>query len=105
MAEVVAALPRGLELFASVRRQKPLRITGPRAAALEKLGIRSVQDLLQHYPRRHVDRTALKTVADIREMAARGELGEVQILGKVKQMGKPFELRGKPGSRSKRTMI
>ena len=105
MAEVVEAPLRGLEIFASERRQKPLKVTGPRAIALDKLGIDSVQDLLQHYPRRHVDRTALKTVADLRDMAAKGELGEVQILAKVKKMGKPFELRSKPGTRTKRTMI
>ena len=31
-----------------------------------------------------MDRTALKTVADIRDLAAKGEMGEVQILAKVK---------------------
>jgi ATP-dependent DNA helicase RecG len=105
VAEVVEAPPRGLELFAAKRRQKPLKASGERARSLEKLGIDSTQDVLQHYPRRHVDRTALRTVTDIRDMAAQGELGEVQILAKVKDMGKPFELRGKPGTRSKRTMI
>ena len=87
VAEVVAAPPRGLELFAAGRRRKALGITGPRATALEKLGISSVQDLLQHYPRRHVDRTALRTVADIRDMAAKGESGEVQILASSWRLG------------------
>ena len=105
MAEVVEAPPRGLEIFASERRQKPLKATGERAKALEKLGIDSVQDLLQHYPRRHVDRTALKTVADIRELAAKGEMGEVQILAKVKGIGRPVEIRPKGNSRKKRTLI
>jgi ATP-dependent DNA helicase RecG len=95
VAEVVEAPPRGLELFAAKRRRKPLKVTGPRAEGLEKLDIESIQDLLQHYPRRHVDRTALRTVADIHRMAAEGELGEVQILAKVVAMGKPFETRGK----------
>ena len=45
MAEVVQAPPRGLEIFASERRQKPLKATGERAKALEKLGIDSVESL------------------------------------------------------------
>lgn len=105
MAEVVQAPPRGLEIFASERRQKPLKATGERAKALEKLGIDSVQDLLQHYPRRHVDRTALRTVADIRDLAAKGEMGEVQILAKVQGIGRPVEIRPKGNSRKKRTLI
>lgn len=92
---MVEAPPRGLELFAARRRQKILKASGERAAALEKLGVASVQDLLQHYPRRHVDRTSLRTVADIRDMAAKGELGEVQILAKVASMQEPFQTKGK----------
>jgi ATP-dependent DNA helicase RecG len=85
-------------------------VTGPRATALTKLGIDSVQDLLQHYARRHVDRTALRTVADIRAMAAEGAAGEVQILARVKEIGPPFEIgaRGpskKGPSKKKRIMI
>jgi ATP-dependent DNA helicase RecG len=105
VAEVVAAPPRGLELFAGKRRQKALKAAGERAKAFEKLRIESVQDLLQHYPRRHVDRTALRTVADIRDLAATGEMGEVQVLAKVKKMGRPVEIRPKGNSRKKRTLI
>ena len=105
MAEVVAAPPRGLELFANKRRRKALGATGERAKALEKLHIDSVQDLLQHYPRRHVDRTALRTVADIQGLAAKGETGEVQVLAKVKAINRPVEIRPKGNSRKKRTLI
>ena len=105
MAEVVAAPPRGLELFASGRRKKPLKVTGPRAKALEKLGITTVQDLLQHYPRRHVDRTKLKTIAELKASAAEGYAGEVQVHGRVVKMGRPFALRTKPGQKGRRTMI
>jgi ATP-dependent DNA helicase RecG len=105
VAEVVAAPPRGLELFAGKRRQKALKATGERAKAFEKLGIESVQDLLQHYPRRHVDRTALRTVADIRDLAAKGETGEVQVLAKVRSMNRPVEIRPKGNSKRKRTLI
>ena len=105
MAEVVAAPPRGLELFAGSRRQKALKAVGERAKAFEKLKIDSVQDLLQHYPRRHVDRTAVRTVADIRDLAAKGELGEVQVLAKVDAINRPVEIRPKGNSRKKRTLI
>lgn len=105
MAEVVQAPPRGLEIFAGKRRQKALKAAGERAKAFEKLGIESVQDLLQHYPRRHVDRTALRTVADIRGLAAKGEMGEVQVLAKVKVMGRPVDIRPKGNSKRKRTLI
>ncbi len=63
MPDTVAAPPRGLELFASRRRAVPLRHAGRRRQALAKLGIHNVQDLLQHYPRYHVDRTQLRTIA------------------------------------------
>ena len=105
MAEVVAAPPRGLELFAGTRRQKALKGAGERAKAFEKLRIDSVQDLLQHYPRRHVDRTAVRTVADIRDLAAKGDLGEVQVLAKVESINRPVEIRPKGNSRKKRTLI
>ena len=105
MAEVVAAPPRGLELFAGKRSQKALKAAGERAKAFDKLRIDSVQDLLQHYPRRHVDRTALRTVADIRDLAAKGQLGEVQILAKVQAINRPVEIRPKGNSRKKRTLI
>jgi ATP-dependent DNA helicase RecG len=105
VAEVVEAPPRGLELFAAPRRQKALSATGAKATALEKLGIGSVQDLLQHYPRRHVDRTALRTIADIKALAANGETGEVQVLAKVRAIGRPVEIRPKGNSKKKRTLI
>ncbi|HWC13609.1 MAG TPA: ATP-dependent DNA helicase RecG [Actinomycetota bacterium] len=105
MAETVAAPPKGLELFASGRRQRSLGLSGPRAVALGKMGIASVQDLLQHYPRRHVDRTALRTIADLRELAARGHSGEVQIHASVIKMARPFETKRRPGKRKPVVMI
>ncbi|HET7483538.1 MAG TPA: ATP-dependent DNA helicase RecG [Actinomycetota bacterium] len=97
MSEVVAAPPRGLELFATGRRCTPLRAAATRTAALEKLGIGSVQDLLQHYPRYHVDRTNLRTVAELKRAAAEAELGEVQVHARVKQMKRPFKTRPRTG--------
>ena len=101
MAEVVEAPPRGLELFAHPRARKPLKVTGPRAIALEKLGVKSVQDLLQHYPRRHVDRTSLRTIAELRDLAAQGFADEVQVHAEVKRMGQPITLPRKPGQKGK----
>ncbi|MDP9226198.1 MAG: ATP-dependent DNA helicase RecG [Actinomycetota bacterium] len=94
MAEV-AAPPRGVELFASGRRRIPLKISGRRAQALEKLGIRSVQDLLQHYPRHHVDRTQLRTIRDLARLAGEGFSGEVQVHATVRKMERPIRTRSR----------
>ena len=93
MSHTVQAPPRGLELFASGRRARPLPSTGKRGLALEKLGLHTVQDLLQHYPRYHVDRTELRMVGDLRQMAAEGFEGEVQVHAKVVKMNRPFKTR------------
>jgi ATP-dependent DNA helicase RecG len=93
MTETVVAAPRGLELFAPARRGRPLGITGKRGAALAKLGIATVQDLLQHYPRYHVDRTKLRTVGELGKLATEGFTGEVQVYARVQKMNRPFRTR------------
>jgi ATP-dependent DNA helicase RecG len=93
MADVIAAPPRGLELFAPPGRGAALNAPGKRARALAKLGITTVQDLLQHYPRYHVDRTKLQTV----EQLARNGGGDVQVHAKVVSIERPF--RTKTGKR------
>jgi ATP-dependent DNA helicase RecG len=93
MAEVVAAPPSGVELFAAPSRQKPLGITGKRGEAFAKLGIHSVQDLLQHYPRHHVDRTQLRTIRELAKLASDGFSGEVQVHATVKAIGRPVTTR------------
>jgi ATP-dependent DNA helicase RecG len=91
MAEVVAAPPRGLELFAPPARRMPLKLPGARGEGLAKLGITSVQDLLQHYPRQHVDRTRLRTVADLGRPGDHAP--EVQIHARVIKIQRPFRTR------------
>ena len=93
MTETVVATPRGLELFAPTRRGKPLGITGKRGQALGKLGITTVQDLLQHYPRYHVDRTQLRTVRELGRLATEGVGGEVQVYARVQRINRPFRTR------------
>jgi ATP-dependent DNA helicase RecG len=93
MAETVRPQPRGLELFAPGRRRLPVTLPGARGKALEKLGIRSVQDLLQHYPRSHTDRSELRTIAQLRDVVAAGDAREVQIHAVVRKMGNPFRTR------------
>lgn len=105
MAEVVEAPPKGLEIYAPQRRRTPLRVTGPRAEALAKLGISSVQDLLQHYPRYHVDRTQLRTIRELRKLAGGGHTGEVTVHAKVVTMGRSVAMRAKTKSGKTRTMI
>ncbi|MBW3594408.1 MAG: ATP-dependent DNA helicase RecG [Actinobacteria bacterium] len=90
-AETVAAQPRGLELFGAGTRRRPVPVSGKKAAALEKLEIASVQDLLQHYPRYHVDRTQLRTIAELKRLAASEDLGDVQIHARVKKLNRPFK--------------
>jgi ATP-dependent DNA helicase RecG len=58
-----------------------LRGLGPRkAAALAEMGIESVLDLITHYPRRYIDRTRQRAVADMVE----GD--EAVILGTVRRV-------------------
>lgn len=105
-AETVTAQPRGLQLFGAGTRKIPLSVTGKRAQALEKLGIASVQDLLQHYPRRTVDRRDLRTVADIKRSATEQDLGEVQIHAKVVKLSRPIAIgRPNPKTRKRKAMI
>lgn len=91
MAEVVAAPPRGLELFAPDGRRTALSVTGKKKEALGKLKIDSVQDLLQHYPRYHVDRTQLHTIRELAHNGAAG--GDVQVHARVLKIERPFRTR------------
>jgi ATP-dependent DNA helicase RecG len=93
MPEVVAAPPRGVELFAAGPRKIPLRIAGRRGEALARLGVHAVQDLLQHYPRYHVDRTQLRTIRELATLARQGFSGEVQVHATVRKMGRPARTR------------
>lgn len=58
-----------------------LKNVGPkRAALLQKLGITTIEDLLEYYPRRHEDRRHLTQIADLREgepCTIRGVIGQV----------------------------
>jgi ATP-dependent DNA helicase RecG len=90
---VVTRRSYGLELYAPPRRRLALEATGRRAEALAKLGITSVQDLLQHYPRYHVDRTELRTVRELAALAARGHTDEVQVHARVVHIKAPFKTR------------
>jgi ATP-dependent DNA helicase RecG len=104
MQDVVAAPPRGLELFAPRRRAAPLRVSPKQAEGLAKLGIETVQDLLQHFPRRHVDRTKLRTIAELARVARDGER-EVTIHARVKTMNQPFVLPRRTSKGKNRTML
>lgn len=70
-----------------------LRHVGPKKAeALESVGIRSVLDLLTHYPRRYIDRTNQMAIADLVEGT------EAMVLGTVRRVTK------RP-TRQRRTMV
>jgi ATP-dependent DNA helicase RecG len=103
--EVVRRRPYGLELFAHPSQRAPLASDARRAEGLEKLGISSVQDLLQHYPRYHVDRTQLKTIRELGALAAAGHAGEVQVLARVEEIGRPVKLPRKPGEKTRKDRV
>lgn len=105
--DTVTAQPRGLELFAPPSRASALRPRNDKqAGGLEKLGIGSVQDLIQHYPRYHVDRTQLRTVREvIQAVKENGAAGEVQVHARVQDLARPFTPRPKKGSKKRTTMI
>jgi ATP-dependent DNA helicase RecG len=90
---VVPPQPRGLELFASPRRRTRLKIGGRRAKGLAKLGIETVQDLLQHYPRHHVDRTQLRTISELAALPPAERGGEETVLARVDRVDRPFRTR------------
>lgn len=98
MTDAVVMPIRGLELYASERHRTPLPIGGSKTSGLAKIGIESVQDLLQHYPRRHVDRTKLRTIAELGRMLREDpNLGEVSVHGRVAALSPP--IRTKTGKR------
>src|SRR5260221_7754282 len=55
---------------------------GPqRAAALEKVGVRSTEDLLLHLPIRYEDRSSFARVADLRPGMRVSVAGEIAVAG------------------------
>jgi ATP-dependent DNA helicase RecG len=108
MGEVVGMRSKGLPLFAPERRRMalPFRAKEKELAALVKLGITSVQDLLQHYPRYHVDRTQLRTIREIQATYGELEGREVQIHARVAKIGRPVKIgRPNPKTRKQRSLI
>ena len=96
MADVVEAPPKGLELFASAGRRTPLRASAWRTKGLRKLGIESVQGLLQHYPRSHVDRTEVRTISELAALPPESRGAEAQVLARVDDLRPPIRTtRGK----------
>jgi ATP-dependent DNA helicase RecG len=93
--DVVVRRSYGLELFAPPRARHALAVGGRRARGLARLGIESVQDLLQHYPRYHIDRSELSTVRELAALASRGHSGEVTVHARVVKIERPFRTRGR----------
>ncbi|MCX6506544.1 MAG: DEAD/DEAH box helicase, partial [Actinobacteria bacterium] len=76
MSEIVG---RRLAQLANLPASELKGIGATKAASLEKMGIRSVLDVLMHYPRRYIDRTKEAKIADL-------EVGEeAAILVNVKR--------------------
>jgi ATP-dependent DNA helicase RecG len=59
------------------------------ALAESKFAIKSIQDLLQHYPRRHLDFTDSKPIKEARE----GD--ELTIIGEIRKANTPPQMRGR----------
>ncbi len=58
-----------------------VRYVGPQiAAALRNLGIRSVGDLISHYPHRYIDLATIKKIADLRMGEQATVIGEVRAI-------------------------
>ena len=99
---VVTRRSYGLELYPPPTRRRPLHgVSGKRVEALAKLGITSLQDLLQHYPRHHVDRTQLKTVRELADLAAEGHDKEVQVHAQVVKVARPFRTKTGPAKKAR----
>jgi ATP-dependent DNA helicase RecG len=78
--EPIDRLARTMSLDESV---STIRLVSPvRERALGKLGIRTVRDLLSHYPRRYIDMSQVRTVRDARigdECTIRGSIHEMRL--------------------------
>ncbi|MGH7426049.1 MAG: OB-fold nucleic acid binding domain-containing protein, partial [Candidatus Methylomirabilales bacterium] len=78
-----------LLLYAPPGHQTPVRFVkgvGPRGEevlASSRLRIRSVQDLLLHYPRRHLDFSEIKAIREV------GVGEEVTVIGEVRRVHAP----------------
>lgn len=85
----------GLLLYAPPPAQEPVRFVkgvGERGQGIlesSKFGIATVQDLLQHYPRRHLDFSETKTIREVRA----GD--EVTVIGEVRRVQAPPPARGR----------
>ena len=55
-------------------------VDAARAAALERLGVHSVGDLVRHYPSRYLDLTNVATLRDVRAGA------EATVVGRVHEV-------------------
>ncbi len=75
----------------AARRSGPRDKARPAAEALAAgLDVRTVRDLLHHYPRRYIDRSKVSSIRDVR-------LGEyVTVIGRVKKVHTRPTRRGKP---------
>ena len=78
-----------LLLYAPPREQVPVTqvkgVSAKQAEALadSRFGIRTVQDLVQHYPRRHLDFSETKAIREV------GVGDEVTIIGEVRKVNAP----------------
>lgn len=69
------------DIFASAQFIKGV---GPgRIKSLNRLGIYTIRDLLYHFPRRYLDRTKIKTIAEVLKETDSGDDTEQTIQGKV----------------------
>lgn len=70
-----------------------LKGVGPsRGSAMENAGITTVQDLLYYFPRRHLDRTAVTRIKDLRESTWATVVADVMVCGEKRtRRGKMFE--------------
>ncbi|NWF50294.1 MAG: ATP-dependent DNA helicase RecG [Ignavibacteriaceae bacterium] len=61
-----------------------LKAVGPkRAASFNKIGIKTIRDLLFYFPSRHLDRTTVLTFAKAYSYVSNGYSGELTIIAKV----------------------
>ena len=66
-----------------------LKSVGPkRAVSFDKIGIKTIRDLLFYFPTRHLDRTNVLNVAKAYEYVKNGYDGEITIIGSVTEIEK-----------------
>ena len=62
--------------------------------ALTKAGIHTINDLINHYPRKYLDRTSITPISQIKNKTHVNVIGKIQSSGMIQGRKRQFQARG-----------